>query len=72
MQEGFGRKKSIPEVLPCTAAPSHAGGTPWARAGVYTHALTRTCPLFFLDLSTAEQLKQTALQQAAPQSTAFQ
>lgn len=64
--------QTAPEVLPCTAAASHYGGTLWTRAGVYVHTLTRACPLFFLNLSTAEQLKQTALQQAAPQSMAFQ
>lgn len=64
--------RTAPEVLPCTAAPSHYGSTLWARAGVYTHALTRTCPLFFLGLSTVEQLKQMALQQVALQSAAFQ
>lgn len=68
MQEGFGRKKAS---LKCCLVPL-LPPTPGARAGVYTHGLTRTCHLFFLDLSTAEQLKQTALQQAAPQSTAFQ
>lgn len=61
-----------PAVLPCPAAPSHYGNTLWPCAGVYVHALTHTCPLFFLTFWTVERLKQTALQQAAQQSTAFQ
>lgn len=34
---------SAPEVLPCTAAPSHDGSTLWARA----HSLAPTCPCCF-------------------------
>lgn len=62
---------TAPEALPCTTAPFRYGSALWARAGVYARAFTRTCPLFFLHLSTVEQLKQMALQQVAPQSTAF-
>lgn len=43
---------NAPGVLPCTAAPSHDGSTLWTRA----HSLAPTSPVFFLGLSSVEQL----------------
>lgn len=74
MQKGFGSKNASsncswsPALYRCSPC---CRSTLWAHAGVCTRALTRACPLFFLDLLTAEQLKQTALQ-VAPQSAAYQ
>lgn len=75
MQEGFGSKNASsncswsPALYRCSPC---CRSTLWTHTGVCTHALTRACPLFFLNLSTAEQLKQMALQQVAPQSAAYQ